>query len=84
MGYYPETEEFNHIYDSKTIDFFLKVVCFKEYYTGKQNPTEEIFNGLAQSLNSLSSQLDSMIDFSANIEYKSPELLKMAFYVSFD
>jgi hypothetical protein len=69
VGYYPEIEEFNHIYDSKSIDFFFKVVCFKEYYTGKKNPTEAIFNDLADSLNSLSSQLDSMIDFSANVEY---------------
>jgi hypothetical protein len=61
----------------------LRVICLKENDTGKQNPIERIFKELAQSLNSLSSQLDSMIDFSANIEYKSPELLKMAFYVIF-
>ena len=81
VGYYPAVEEFSRIYDGLTVDFFLKIVCFKEHYTGNQNPTKGIFKDLTNSLNTLSSQLDSMIDFSANIEYKSPELLKMAFYV---
>lgn len=82
MGYYPLIQEFSPIFDSGTVDFFTKMVCFKEHYTGNQNPTDGIFKDLTESLNTLSSQLDSMIDFSANIEYKSPELLKMAFYVN--
>lgn len=81
IGYDPKEEEFSDLFDSDTILFFFKIACYNEFNHARDNPTDVIFKELAESLNSLSSQLDSMIDFSANIEYKSPEFLKMAFYV---
>lgn len=71
---------FSPQFDESSKDYYLKMSALEKSLV-LSHTTDEFFNWfIVESLRSLSEKLESIIDFSAEIECESMDLLKLAFF----